>query len=70
MHSCCLLFLLSTLLYRMTILLFPAPFNRCYSTVEGKFVKDVNLIDVPKAENPRWQSISLANTGRNTASVD
>ncbi|XP_028400510.1 probable E3 ubiquitin-protein ligase HECTD4 [Dendronephthya gigantea] len=40
-----------------------APFNRCYSIVEGKFVKDVNLIDVPKADNPKWQSVSLANTG-------
>ena len=47
------------------ILLFPAPFNRCYSIVEGKFFKDVNLIDVPKAENPKWQNISLANTGKN-----
>jgi hypothetical protein len=52
---------------RLSISLFPAPFNRCYSIVEGKFVKDVNLIDVPKAENPKWQSVSLANTGRNAS---
>lgn len=32
-------------------------------------MKDVNLIDVVKAENPKWQSVSLANTGRNIESV-
>jgi hypothetical protein len=47
-----------------------APFNRCYSVVDGKFVKDVDLIDVSKTENPKWQSVSLANTGRNDASAD
>ena len=57
------LLLLSVLLWYDFVI--PAPFNRCYSIVEGKFVKDVNLIDVPKAENPKWQNISLANTGKN-----
>lgn len=40
-----------------------APFNRCYSIVDGKFVRDDNLIDIATAENPRWQSVSLASTG-------
>lgn len=55
-----------------THIVFPvtlAPFNRCYSVADGTFVKDVNLIDVVKAENPKWQSVSLANTGRNIESV-
>ena len=54
---------------QLLILLFSAPFNRCYSIMEGKFVKDVNLIDVSKAENPKWQTISLANTGKNSTEL-
>ena len=54
----------------MSCMLSLAPFNRCYSVVDGKFVKDVDLIDVSKTENPKWQSVSLANTGRNDASAD
>lgn len=44
-----------------------APFNRCFSVMDGRFVDDVNLIDVPKAENPKWQNISLMNTGKYVA---
>ena len=43
-----------------------APFNRCFSVMDGKFVRDDNLVDIPTAENPRWQSISLASTGTYT----
>ena len=31
--------------------------------MDGKFLRDDNLVDIPTAENPRWQSISLASTG-------